>query len=666
MTYSQTGVLRPLLHRRAARKATLAGSILPLIAAACLATPALAQTAAPAASGTAATTGTNGATLLDEVVVTATRTDETAAHVTSAYTKIDAEEIQRAQIPLVKQAVALSPGVAEWQTGAEGDLTSISIRGNRSQDTLLIIDGIKAKSNNFNYPYAFGSASALNLESVEVVRGPYSTLYGSNAIGGIVALQTKRGSGDPKATAFFEGGSYDTFREGIQSDGSLGALDYSFHYSREDTSNERPNNDFANNNGSLRLDWTANDKLTLGVSVRTVVSDYQAPGDIFTNDPNAKSKTELTTVASYAELKVTDIWTSKLTLGTYQERYHYNDPNNPGGPYYSYYDTLAEAANWTADWQNTLQLTETNRLLLGTTLLYETGHKEAASDYGYGLSQTSMRETATNVGVYAEDQWEIIKNLTLTAGLRYDNYELAGDAFTYRTGAAYFIEPTHTKLRTSLGTAFREPSFDEISSTKVYNGKSLDPERSRSWDIGFDQYLCNDRISVGAAYFNTKTKDALLSQGYYPNYYFINVDKQDTHGIENSATVKFNEHWRGTLAYTWTESETATRRYVRVPRHVVSGDTNYTFNMPKGKLTLGGGVLAVLQREDLAFDPVTYASSQVDMPDYLLLRVYGRYEVTKNLAFTARVENLTNKDYQTVYGYPALGRGIYGGFEVTF
>lgn len=655
MTHQPSGFLRALRHHAVPTRAALSASALPWIAAICLASPGIAEEAKPSTSGT-------DSTLLDEVVVTATRTEECPASITAAYTKFSGDEIKRTQVPLVKQTIALSPGVSEWQYGAEGDLTSVSIRGNRAQDTLLIIDGVKAKSNSYNYPYAFSSASSLNLESVEIVRGPYSTLYGSNAIGGVVALQTRRGSGDPKATTFFEGGSYNTFREGIQSDGSLGALDYSFHYSREDTSNSRPNNDFGNNNGSLRLDWTVSDKLTLGVSTRSVVSDYQAPNNIFINDPNAKSRTELTTVAAYAELKATDIWTSKLTLGSYQERYHTEDPLPTPDPWVvSDGFNITESANWTADWQNILHLTDTNRLLLGTTLLYETGHQEA--DYGYGNGPQSLHSTATNVGVYAEDQWEVVKNLTLTGGLRYEHFELANNAFTYRGGAAYFIEPTRTKLRASYGTAFRAPSFDESASTALYNGQKLDPERSRSWDIGFDQYLAKDRIALGAAYFNTRTKDAIVYQ-YTPFYqvYYANLAHQNTHGIETSTTVKFNEHWQARLAYTWTESENDVERSRRIPRHVVSADTNYTFDLPKGKLTLGGGLLFVGQREDT--HALTYA--KVDMPDYTLLRIYGRYELNERVAFTARVENLTDKQYEPIHGYPALGRAYYGGMEVKF
>ena len=648
-----------------------AASALPWIATAlCMVSQAHAQTASP--SPASALSGTSSPTLLQEVVVTATRMEESAAHVTAAYTKIGEDEIDRTQTIDVKKAVTLSPGVVTWTTGADGDQAAISIRGNRSTDTLMLVDGITAKSNITNgSPRSVDFLSTYNLESLEIIRGPYSTLYGSNAIGGVVALQTKRGSGDPKAMTFFEGGSFNTFREGILSDGSIGALDYSLHYAREDTSNDRPNNDLANNSGSLRLDWTVNDRLTVGVITRTQAATYGTPGPDNplawgSRDPNANVSADFTTLATYAELKATDFWTSKLTLGGYKERYHMIDPANPGDLFPEDHFDLMEASNLTADWQNTFQLTDCNKLLVGTTLLYQTGHEES-----FWGTPFSLHRGETNIGVYAEDQWEVIKNLTLTAGVRLDHYEFSGDPVTYHLGAAYLVEQTHTKLRATCGTAFREAAFYESSSTLAYNGKNLAPEHSQSWDIGFDQYLCNDRVSIGAAYFNSETRNTITYVGTgFPSYipFFENRNRKESHGIETSAVVKLTDCWNARLNYTWTESDISPSdgvgmiRYQRVPRHMVSADTNYTLSLPKGKLTLGGGLVFLAQREDI--DAVTWG--QVDMPDYAVGRVYGRYEYNDHVAFTARVENIANKKYESCNGYPALGRGIYGGLEVRF
>ena len=729
-------------------------------AAFCLAAPGVrAQQAAP--SPTPATSGTNAAnpTLLQEVVVTATRSDETAEYITSSYTKLDANEIKRDQIPDVKRAVNLSPGVVAREQGAEGGLTNISIRGNRSVDTLTLVDGVKADSVMFGNGGSplLSFASNLNLADVEIVRGPHSSLFGPEAIGGVVALETMQGHGTPTSTLFFEGGSFNTFREGLLSSGSFGPLDYSLHYAREDTSNDRPNNDLAVNSGSLRLDYTASDKLTLGLAVRTQQGIYHEPGstrpiDWGFNDPNERCDQQATTISAYAELKVSDIWTTKLTLGTYQERYVLNNPYNPASylgtytpinwnpvdwtwknPYIGsflppspdYSNTsehnVMESANWSADWKNTLELTDRNRLVAGASLLYQTGHYEYNSDYTVSKPypfDSNIHNIAygssTDLGVYVEDLWEVIDNLTLTGSLRYDHdqldgngsklskstystgllktpYNLNADVLTYRIGAAYLVEPTHTKFHASLGTGFKEPTVYQLSTISFANGSNLEPERSQSWDVGVDQYLLNDRVSLSATFFQSRIDNLItyLSQNSPKQGYYINSDEADSHGIETAATAKINDHWQARLSYTWTESEqskycwnnvdeiqlSGMQRALRIPRHLFSAETNYTFDLPVGKLTLGVGASLAAQRQDVDWGyskPVvldgqmTYAGKIVNLKDYMTARVYGRYALNERVAFTARVENVTNEDYQPVLGYPALGRAYYGGVEVTF
>ena len=708
---------RPMSHPITNR---VAASVLPWIATAvCMASQANAQEPTATPSPTLALSGSFSPTLLQEVVVTATRTDESAAQVTSAYTKIDTDEMERNELQNVKQAVNLSPGVFIGDSGALGATTGIAIRGNRQMDTLLLVDGVKASSSLMEGGAPLLSfASTLNLENVETVRGAHSSLFGSDAIGGVVSMQTKRGSGDPKAMLFFEGGSFNTFREGMTSDGSLGALDYSLHFAREDTSNVRLNNDMGVDSASLRLDWTVYDKLTLGVAVRSQVGKYQEPSSIRlvddgNNDPNAHVEAEATTISTYAELKATDFWTTKLTLGCYRERYDFQNPFDPASahsliatPYWdgqqfvysapypampeSSWD-VAESTNWTADWQNTFQLTEKNRFVAGVTLLDETGHD--ANDYISAYSPSSPQSaslSALNEGIYAQDQWEVLDHLVLTGGMRYDHYELAGDAFTYRGGAAYLVEASHTKFRASYGTAFKEPTFYQSYNTERYAGTKLDPERSHSWDAGVDQYFLGDNLSLGCTYFHSNTSDliAYISPNYNTPYY-ANLNASNTHGIESSATAKFNERWQVRLAFTWTESEveanywtslsqttiSGMQRAPRMPRNTLSAETNYTFDLPVGKLTLGTGVYFVGQREDLDYSLIrsvtsgnktTWTAKQVDLADYTLVRVYGRYEMNKRVTITARVENVGNEHYQTTLGYPGLGLGAYGGVEVRF
>lgn len=691
--------------------------------------------------------------LLEEVVVTPTRTEETAARVTSAYTLLDEKQIQRAQVPTLKQAINLSPGVIAREQGALGATTAVSIRGNRSVDTLILVDGIKADSVMFGNGGSplLSFATTYNVESLEIVRGPHSSLFGTEAIGGIVAVETKRGHGTPVSTLFFEGGSFNTFREGLLSSGGLGALDYSLHYAREDSSNDRPNNDFGVNSGSLRLDYTVSKELTLGISVRSQQGDYQEPGgvrpvDIPYAEPNASTKAEATVLAAYAEYRATDIWTTKLTLGTYQERYTFTNPYNPESyvgthrfanwnpysyayPYLGVFtidpdynntqdDALMQSENWSVDWKNTVDVSESNRLVVGAAFLNQHGrynyNYESFATVPYP-SEFLLRQQSSGLsndfGAYLEDQWEIIDHLTLVGSVRYDHIELSGngesfntyspltkapydinaDVVTYRLGSAYFVESTRTKLHASFGTSFKEPTLWQLSTLKDTPGQNLDPERSKSWDVGVDQYFLKDRLVVGATFFQNHIDNliAYMSRPYPLPGYYMNANDARSHGIEAGCTARLNDHWMARLAYTWTESEQSAlywtsesqvqldgmQRVPRIPRHILSADTNYSFDLPVGKLTLGAGLFVAAERKDV--DPSyakpviidgnsPYAGRLVDLEDYMTVRLYGRYDYNERVAFTARVENLANEEYQPIIGYPALGRCVYGGVQISF
>jgi len=642
-------------------------------------TAALASAQAPATTSTTATSSTT--TLLDEVVVAATRTEEPASRVSSAFTRLDSDEINRAQIQSVKEATLLSPGVylrsvgAALGAGADG---GISIRGLPQEYTLVRVDGVHTSN-----PLMLGggvgpmlsTASVYNLESVEVVRGPQSVLYGADAVGGVVALQTKRGSGDPSTLVFFEGGSFSTFREGIQSDGSIDKLDYSFHYAREDSKNDRPFNRAGINTFSLRLDYTVNDDLTIGFSNRTAISKYKEPGSTgLWGAGTADVKTAV--LALWADFKATEIWTSKLQFSVNVDQYDWKDRDPGDGGFISF--TNAHSSTYMIDWQNILQLAETNKLVLGASLYWERTHDQGVTeDWNfYPLPEKcefNDKPDAFNFAFYAEDQWNIIDNLFLTAGMRYDHYDIYGSAFTWRIGAAYLVEPTRTKLRVNYGTAFRAPSFPQSFGTKHAFGKDLDPEHSQSWDIGFDQFFLEDRLSVGASYFQNHVKDKIEwvggsgPWGACRPWLYVNRDKFRSEGLEASVVMKLTDCWNLRMAYTYMESESKEKgqnwmRAMRVPRNIFNCETNYTFDLPKGKLTLGGGVLAISNRKDP--HPVTFAP--VLNPGYTVLRVHAKYDYNENVAFTFRVENLGNKRYDPILGYPAPGRGFFGGVQVKF
>jgi vitamin B12 transporter len=326
---------------------------------------AFAQTDAPAPS-TPAKSGSDS----ELVVVTVTKNAQVETKVGSAFTRIGSAEIQRAQSVDLTQVLSATPGVFAGDTGARGSIPLVSIRGNRTDHTLFLLDGVRINTamNQDAKPF-LSYAGAENIGSVEIVRGPQSTLYGSEGIGGVVAMETKKGEGKPGVTLFSEAGSFHSFREGIAGGGEFGKTAFSMSYQRDDTCNDRPNNDLSTNRYSLRLDYQPLDNLSLQFNVRGHAGEYQEPGssrpqDYASNDPGARATGESNLVSAIIDWKVLPQWEQKLTLGAYFERYTFIDPPYAGNYFYpTHY--ISNAANYSADWQQVVQVAHNNRLTAG-------------------------------------------------------------------------------------------------------------------------------------------------------------------------------------------------------------------------------------------------------------------------------------------------------------
>src|SRR3984957_8566735 len=249
---------------------------------------------------------------LDRIIVTATRTSEDESRIGSAFSQLTGQELATEQIIDLKNALNTTPGVFALEGGARGGFTTVSLRGTSSSYTLMLVDGIKINTGMFSDAAPFlDFAQTLNLDTVDIVRGPYSTLYGSEAIGGVISLTTHEGSGDPKATLFGEGGTFDSIRAGIISDGHFGIFNYSFHYVHDETSNARPNNYLRENGFSLRLDATLSPTVTVGMTVRGQYGQYEEPSsdrpvDIPFDDPHGEAVGDTTLVSLFLNWQTTD------------------------------------------------------------------------------------------------------------------------------------------------------------------------------------------------------------------------------------------------------------------------------------------------------------------------------------------------------------------------
>ena len=576
----------------------------------------------------------------DDVVIVVTKRPKLASMVGSAFSRIDSEEIQRSQSVSISQALSTIPGVMAQEYGGRGSYAQFSLRGNTAAHTLYLLDGIRINTDSSADANTFLSyAGTSGLGSIEVARGPQSSLYGADGIGGVVSMESERGKGKPSIILTSELGSFSTFRERMGSQGEIDKLAYSLSYEREDTANNLPHNDFGSNRYALRLDTDLSQDLSLRLNFRGHVSEYQDPTYL------GVEKAESNLVSLITNWKASDVWTQKLTLGSYFDRYDYQDPT---------WKTLQESANYSADWMHTIQLSENN---IGT----------AGVEFNYQTAQTSLPfyKESSNWAAYIQDEWEVFQNFNITSGARYDSYSLAGDAWTYRFTGAYLFTKTDTKIRSSYGTAFKAPSLLRLYSPSPYSlgNPDLKPETSQGWDIGFDQYVLSRKLVFSGTYFRNDITNLIDFKETDPiNWYgtFVNRQKAKNNGIELELKATLMEDWMTRLAYTYTESTfttpSGTQRRGLVPRHQFGLDSNYCLFK---KWTIGCGVTIVADREDKF-------TSGLDLENFFTARVYSRYEHNDHFAIFGRVENVTDTDYEYSTKVPALPIGFYGGVELKF
>jgi len=255
----------------------------------------------------------------EPVVVSATRFDIPLDQSPASVSVITSEDLEQKQIERVSDALREVPGLSIVQTGTAGQLTSVFTRGLRSEHTQILLDGIPINQG-LQGAFNFADLTTDDIDRIEVVRGPQSTLYGPRALAGVIQIFTKQGAGPPGITLSAEGGSYDSFRESIQSDGKIDQFDYSIGASRVDTDNARPNNQYRNSAAIANIGWSPNDRLRISSLFTYSVSDTGNPNTIFDPRPIDNFLTERWLVAPHLDWKATDWWQHKLIFAYDHER----------------------------------------------------------------------------------------------------------------------------------------------------------------------------------------------------------------------------------------------------------------------------------------------------------------------------------------------------------
>ena len=581
---------------------------------------------------------------LDPYIVGATRTERDTSTLGISADVLLGSEVDRKMYRDMRHVLFDVAGVYSQSDEALGSTAEVMIRGNSGSRVLTMVDGAKTNTSIFSNGRFITGASGFNLGRVEVVRGAQSTLYGSSAIGGVILLETRQGRGTPRYAFTNELGSFNSFLTAFQGQGEAGELDFSFHAASQESDNELSDNEGKMKSYSFRLDYELTEDTTVGISSRGEFTDYSNPVGDLTPPPSTRVQSDTIAVSAYLSTS-RENWTQKFTASMLDEYYR-----QTGFIY------IGDAANWSLDWQNTFDVSDSLRLVAGSTW-----ERQEGKDNSFPESESD------NWALFAQAEIEAGEGVNLVLGARHDDYDIAGSKTTWRANGAWELS-TKTKLRAAIGTAFRAPNFFRLFSTSSFSlgNPNLKPEESKSWEVGFDQYYKNGAIQLGATYFQNDIEDLVVyvpTAGFDGTY--ANRDSAENYGLEAYVSYQLEENWSASLAYTWTESSATdlsfntTSRLPGVPRHQISLNNEFRFDE---KWLVGSSVNYVIGRESFG---------SVDIDNYLLVRGYSRYRFSDAVSLTARVENALNEDYTVSFSsfsgrVPARGFAAFAGVEWRF
>ena len=596
--------------------------------------------------------GAQEPSILDELIVSSTRLETAVTRSPASVTVISRDEFAERQIVQVGDALRYVPGLNIVQTGAPGQLTSVFTRGLTSEATQVMIDGIPVNQGLAGL-YNFSDLTSENIERIEVVRGPQSSLYGPRAGAGVINILTRTGGIDPVNTLTLEGGSYGTFRETATTSGSTGPLDYFASFNHLDTDNDRPNNEYRYTSGTVKLGWQPSDRFRLSTLVLYSLADTGNPGVITNPKPLDNLLTERWLVAPKIEWDATNWWHHTLIVSVDHER-QVNNPNQDGfvGP------TRALFKRWQVDYQNVVEAADWLQIVSG--YFYSRVETEQEQPF-IAAGSTLLSDKTENHAGFIQLEARPTKDLTLLASGRFDHFSQSGDILTGRLAANYIVPKVGTILRSSAATGFSPAT----SQDKIFgNNFDLDPNETTGWDVGIEQPFCDNKVVAGVTYFHNEASNII---GFDNLFNTFNLGSARTQGIETFLRLEPIKNLYLSLNYTYLDAEKTSSediqqpdgaRLARRPRNHFTGSIRYRWF---DRLQTGMELESVSGREELSFGAANF-----DIEDYTTVRLTADFEVCKGFHVTARIENLLDEEYSEVFGYPSLGRGFYGGVHLKF
>ena len=624
---------------------------------------------------------------LQEVVVVANRTPVPLSKVGDSVTVLTDQDIEQSQAVAVADLLQQTPGITMANNGGMGEPTSVYVRGAESDQTVVVIDGVKMTDPSLpGGGFDFQDLLIGDVSRIEILRGAQSTLYGSDAIGGVIDIVTADPTQKSAGSVSLEGGSHGTGDGSVNVGGVSDSLMWRAAGSYYGTSGipcfdqslggrRDCNSQIGDAAGQVRYDLTSDLQLDLRgyfVDSRTDFDGYDTPACAasgFTvcsfGDDSEYGKTQQGIGYAGLTWRSPDrSFTNRLSIqytGSETRDFDPNAPANEGDPttetFYGFGRNVRE------EYQGTWQFSDRGQVVFGAQ------NEHSTIDTVSPFSPFIGAGTVTDSG-YAQVQYEVLSGLTLTAGGRYDHHSVFGGHGTGQFAAAWVLPDRKTVLRSSFGQGFKAPSLYQLYSN--YGNPALQPETANSWDAGIERHALQDKVVLSATYFQRTGRDLI---GFFdcftpsplcatePFGYYANIARSRAHGVELEGSLAATEQLTVTANYSFIDTEdqspgasTYGNELPRRPADAGNLDVDYVWPL---KLSTD----LALRYSGPSFDD---AANQIRLGGYVLVALRTSLPINDHLQVYARVENLTDRHYEVAYQYGTLGRSAYLGARASF
>jgi len=589
---------------------------------------------------------------LDQLVVTASRLEMPLDQVGSKVDILGEFELEKGNTTFLLDNLRELPGVFVRNTGGPGGSFGITTRGLNETRPVVLIDGIEVSAPSDGMIMNPGLIFAGNVATIEFLKGPQSSLYGANAIGGVLNIITKDEHMAPGGALAVSYGAHRTYDASILYREQIGDVALSVGlatYESEGISTLNPDHGsaWADNDGYENDSAMVKGSYEISKQVSAYFIGYYIHGES-EFDPswpawgipavNNESETEQIFGKSGLRYVLSDQWEGDVNVA-------YTSVDNRSTSDGELFQSDGE--RWKFDTRNVIKASDWYQVVTGV-------------EYENEKAKRPQLER-DNLSLYVENVVEVIDGLDLTLGGRFDDNSDYGTETTWRTTGSYQIPGSTIRLHGAYGTSFQAPTFDQLYGIWGAN-PSLKPEKGKGWDMGISAFLWGEKIHADVTYFNYEIEDKIVwvtdpitFMGKYEN-----ANVYESSGIETSLEANPVDSIRIRIAYTYSKGEENGVEAIRVPRNVYSA--SFTWLGLDHRLSLTAQTLIVSSQLTSPYSTLAGGRN----PGYAVLNLAARYEVSEMLTVWARLDNALDRDYEEIADYETAGASLYAGVKVSF